>query len=181
MKKIGRPKKYNDIIVNSEFAIIKCKHGDVIVDINVVDKIKLYTWFTKKSSNNTYYVYASITFNKKQSKISLHRFLIDAKVGEIVDHKNRNTLDNRIINLRKCSKSDNNRNAKKNIRGNCRYKGVTKRPSGKYGCYISFNNKTICLGTFNTEEEAALIYNKKAKEFFGEFANLNNIGETNGK
>lgn len=177
---MARPRKFNEIIkLNNKFSYIICKHGKVLIDNFNLDKIQKFTWFTKKTGNSDYYVYASITENKKERKISLHRFLMNPNKTEFIDHANRNPLDNRIKNLRICTKSDNNRNAKKNIRGLSKYKGVTKRPSGRYAAYISFNLKTICLGTFDLEKDAALAYNKKAGELFGKFANLNKIGVLN--
>lgn len=47
----------------------------------------------------------------------------------------------------------------------------------KWSVYIMLNKKGINLGTYKTENEAANIYNKKAKELFGEFAKLNIIKE----
>lgn len=35
------------------------------------------------------------------------------------------------------------------------------------------NGKTIYLGSYNTSEEAARVYDTKAKELFGDFALLN--------
>ncbi len=55
------------------------------------------------------------------------------------------------------------KNAKENFRG------VTVR----YTARIGFNNKMIIIGTFDKELDAALAYNQKAKELFGEKAVLN--------
>ena len=55
------------------------------------------------------------------------------------------------------------------------YKGVQKNKSRKnpYIAVISFNNKTLYLGSFKTAEEAAMAYDKKAKELHKEFSVLN--------
>lgn len=172
---MGRKRKFNEYDIVGKFAFLNCKHGKVKIDLKNLDKIKQYTWFTKKSQNSEYYVYTSITENKKERKISLHRFLMSADPNILVDHKNRDTLDNTLENLRLCTRAENNRNAKKNIRGKSKYKGVTIRPSGRFGVYIQESGKPKCLGTFDCEKEAALAYNKRALEIFGQFANLNEI------
>jgi len=53
------------------------------------------------------------------------------------------------------------------------YKGVTLHRKGKWKAKIQFNKKGIYLGLYDTPEEAAIAYNKAAKEYFGEFAKLN--------
>lgn len=111
----------------------------------------------------------------KQSE-RLHRLLLDVNDPKIrVDHKNMNTLDNTRENLRLCSPSENaaNKRVQKNKKSS-KYKGVFKRGK-RFRVMIGFENKLIRLGTFDCEKEAAMVYNKKAKELFGEFALLNNL------
>lgn len=53
-------------------------------------------------------------------------------------------------------------------------KGVSRYKSSQKWCTrISIKGKTIFLGCFQNEKEAAIAYDKKAKELFGEFAKLN--------
>jgi hypothetical protein len=49
------------------------------------------------------------------------------------------------------------------------------KESGNYRASISFNKQMISLGTFKTEEQAAIAYNKAAIIYHGEFALLNDI------
>jgi hypothetical protein len=108
--------------------------------------------------------------------IRMHRMIVNATTGKEVDHINGNRLDNRKINLRECTKSQNHMNnflQKNNTTG---YKGVSlfKRVN-KYRAYIKKDNKEIHLGYFNNPKDAAVAYNEAAKEYFGEFARLNII------
>lgn len=98
-----------------------------------------------------------------------------------LDHINQNKSDNRIENLRESTRSQNHMNRKKqrtyqNQPCSSKYKGVNyQKTSKKWVAYIQINKKGIRLGSFNTEKEAGLAYNKKAIELFGEFACLNII------
>lgn len=172
---MARPRGKSTIIIHDAYAEIQCKHCNFKIDLDDVEKVSQYRWFSKTAQNGEPYCYSHYSGNKK---IMLHRFLMGLQPddGMICDHSNRDTKDNTKANLRVCSRAENNRNAKKNIRGvKSKYKGVTKRPSGRFGVYINFNKTTKCLGTYDTEEEAAIVYNKYALQLFGEYANLNII------
>jgi hypothetical protein len=173
---MGRPRGQNNYFFIDNHVEILCKHCMFKIDIEQLEYVIKYKWFSKKAaSTNKYYAYSHLTGNQK---ILLHRYLLNVKKGELVDHKNGDPTDNRLINLRKVNKLQNNVNSKK--RKNCRsiYKGVTVRPSGKFGVYIRHQSKNICLGTFNNEIDAAREYDKFACLFFGEYAKLNfNKGE----
>ena len=93
-----------------------------------------------------------------------------------VEHKNRIRSDNRILNLRKATRSENSRNhpiPKTNTSG---FKGAHwHKRTKKWGAKITFNYKQIHLGYFTCPIEAAKAYNKAALELHGEFAFLNPI------
>src|SRR5579862_3261187 len=85
------------------------KNGRIIahtlVDLEVKDKLSKYTIFLWTG-------YARCQWKEgSQRKLGLlHRILVNAKRGEIVDHKNRNKLDNRLFNLRIVSPAVNAQN-----------------------------------------------------------------------
>jgi len=108
---------------------------------------------------------------KGQSAILMHRLILNAAKGEIIDHINRETYDNRRANLRLCSHGSNMAN--RASWGSSQYLGVSKLASGKYRALIQYNKKGKGLGTFISEEDAARAYDNAAKEIHGEFANLN--------
>lgn len=143
-----------------------------VVDDSDWEWLKEYKWYCGKTKKGKLYARAKI--NGKE--VSMHRLIMDAPKGVTVDHVSGITLDNRRSNLRLCSQADNNRNAvKHNFNTSSMYKGVRKHACGKWHSRIQVNDKTISLGLFDSEIEAAEAYNNAAKEYFGEFAQLNKI------
>lgn len=107
---------------------------------------------------------------------AMHRLITHCPDGFLVDHINRDTLDNRRSNLRICTHTENVRNTRplSTKRSNSRFLGVDLDRAGKkWVARISFNSKKIHLGTFNTEVQAATAYDFAAINHFGKFANLN--------
>lgn len=139
------------------------------------------------SSDGCWYAWAR--FGGKQE--SMHRFLIGAiPKGMVVDHKDWDGLNNRRSNLRLATHGQNTHNRKHNSRkidsdpAKSRYRGVFFYPywtnpnlKKKWRAIIKSHGKNYNLGYYDTEEEAALAYNKKAIELHGEFAVLNVILE----
>ena len=94
------------------------------------------------------------------------------------DHINRKKIDNRIINLRMCSNSQNQANCLKRSDNTSGYKGVSWcKYNNKWNAYIRFNSKRSNLGYFSDKLKAAIAYNEKAVELFGEFAYLNKVNQ----
>ena len=111
-----------------------------------------------------------------QGRIYMHRVIIMAKPGQQVDHINGNTLDNRRANLRMCNNSQNQQNRKACIKGSSRYRGVSFRKEyNRWYAGIKVYGKSIYLGSYCSEVEAARKYNEAAKHYFGSFANLNTV------
>lgn len=116
--------------------------------------------------------YSATTINSK--RIKLHHLLIGKpQKGYVIDHINRDKLDNRLLNLRHVPFAKNIHNAKgqPNRSG---YKGVAHvNATGKWRAYIKPFGKQIHLGQFITKEEAARVYDEAAKKYWGEYAYLN--------
>lgn len=91
-----------------------------------------------------------------------------------IDHINGNKLDNRIINLRLATRSQNNCNMLLRSDNSSGYKGVSwQLPNRKWVARISVNRKRITLGFFASKEEAAEAYRAASIQFHGEFSPFN--------
>jgi hypothetical protein len=104
----------------------------------------------------------------------MHRYIMKAKDGEIVDHINNNRYNNRRCNLRIASAGLNNHNRIKSKNASSKYFGVYFNKKDKnWKSEISYDGKRHYIGTFKEEIDAAKAYNKKAIEFYKDNANLN--------
>lgn len=149
-----------------------------IVDDEDFDVYSTQKWHVKKGSTKHYAACArKVTHEGKEYsiKIFMHRCMLDADVGVIVDHINGNGLDNRRCNLRLATRSQNLAN-QRTVRNKWGYKGITYRRRHKtWRARIGFNGKTVDLGEFGNLDDAAQAYDEAAKKLFGEFAVTNEM------
>lgn len=148
-----------------------------IVDDESFDKISEHHWYADFDKKlRKYYVKSETKRKGTRNKLKLHRFLMDAKEGEVVDHLNGDTLDNRLCNLRRCTVAQNAMNRSLNKNNTSGYKGVVWHTQAlKYQARISVNSRWKSLGMYSDKKVAALAYNEAAKLYYGEFAKLNVI------
>ena len=103
----------------------------------------------------------------------MHREIMHAPKGMVVDHIDGNSLNNRRSNLRLCTVSQNHQNRRRTY-GSSKYKGAWwDKRRNKWVAAITFKGKYIYLGFFDNEIDAGKAYDRKAAELFGEFAYLN--------
>ena len=155
--------------------VIKIKEFDVTIDdedYELVGHIKWGVNMGKNEKAGKHYFVKGITLKpKKYDVIYLHRIILKAEKGDIVDHINGNTLDNRKSNLRICTQLENCRNVKKNKRNTSGYKGVSFSSNmGKYRAAIkATKGKKIVLGYFDDPSEAHKAYCEASKKYHGCF------------
>jgi hypothetical protein len=136
-----------------------------IVDDEDYEFLSEFTWYAQRN-RTIFYAY-------RQYNILMHRVIIKAKKGDLVDHINGDGLDNRKSNLRIATNQQNQRN-RHIVWSSSGYKGVSyDKERDKFSAGIRIDGKTIHLGRYNTAIEAAIIYDEAALEKFGDFARLN--------
>jgi hypothetical protein len=145
-----------------------------MVDDSDYDYLGQFRWFAKLD-RHTYYVYR----RHKGHQIAMHREIMQTPKGLQVDHRDWNGLNNQRSNLRNCTPNDNCRWVRP--RSNTGYLGVSRHrstgTSGNVNTYytadIKCNGVVYHLYHGKNVVVAARAYDAKARELFGEFANLN--------
>lgn len=156
-------KKFDGINQPSNYKIIPTTKGRFVkVDNDHFELVKGINWSI--SANN----YAH---NSKSG--FMHRLITKCPPDMVVDHINHDTLDNRYMNLRVCTRQQNQMNIVSKT-GKSKYKGVYWDGRGcKWIASINFKGKSTYIASSKNEIEMAIAYDNKAKELFGEFSSLN--------
>lgn len=156
-----------------KFNITSKKWGtfEVLVDDEDYALLKDYVYYLWGSERHSSLYLRGYAPSNKRKPLKIHRIIMKAKEGEIVDHINGNCLDNRKCNLRITDAAGNNKNRRKNKGYSTSvYKGVHKDKYNRWKAQIQLNRNKIHLGTFDTEIQAARAYREAAARLFGEFA-----------
>ena len=155
----------NTYEVHEDYAIIITqKQERIIVDNNKLEELKKYRWFV----NGKGYVICNITVNGKQKKMKLHRFIINAPDHSIVDHKDKNKLNNQLSNLRIVSSVESNQN---NVKRKDNTSGVTgviwERKKKMWRAFIYINSKRKHILITKDKERAICARLKAELEYYG--------------
>lgn len=153
----------------------------VIVDDDEYEILSKYKWYPNNERGKLY-ARRSIYPNGQKSKItiSMHRQILAAQKGQICDHINMDTLDNRKCNLRLCNRSQNSQNRNALSSNSSGYKGVSwDVTKNKWQVQIQARKKHIKLGRYFCIIKAAKAYDNAAIKYHGEFARLNFPKPTN--
>jgi hypothetical protein len=149
-----------------------------IVDNADFEWLNQWKW-SATENGSSWYARRQEGGRKHNVKIYMHRFILgildSPKV--IADHINRNGLDNRRSNLRKCTKAQNNSYRIPTTNRTSKYMGVCKSTDSNkkpWRAYIRPSTGQICR-YFNKEVDAAKWYNAMAKQIFGDFAYQNPV------
>lgn len=156
--------------------IVLTKGKTALVDDEDFEYLNQWKWYARQNKSGIWY--ASRKVYPTLETIQMHRLLLNLGTYKetklLVDHQDGNGLNNQKHNIRPASNRQNNQNRKSRKGSSSKYKGVCwEKSRNKWLAVIGFNYRLINLGRFDTEEQAAKMYDSKAKELFGEFAVLN--------
>ena len=147
----------NTLVIKEDcfIIILRDNKGNVIgeseCDIEDLEKVSKYKW---KFTNG---------YTESQRVGFLHRFVMDAKPNELIDHKNQIRSDCKKANLRRADKSINGQNSKMYSTNTSGYRGVYYHKLNKnWVANIRIDGKTINLGSYEDIIDAAKAYNDAA-------------------
>lgn len=142
-----------------------------IVDDDDFDTLVVFRWHWSGSKSKGSVRRDLRVSGSTDSTISMaNQIMGDPGHGRIWDHKNRNRLDNQKSNLRLATYSQNAMN--RTGRAASGFKGVYRNGS-RWAAQIQISKKRLTIGRFDSPEEAALAYDRKARVLFGDYAVTN--------
>ena len=164
-----RKYKTNKIILKKDHAELiiysadKKKKFVSLIDLEDVPIVEKHSWCIRSGG------YVGRVENKEL--ILLHRLLVHCPKEKIVDHVNKNKIDNRKVNLRICNYRENLRNSIVKSNNSSSVTGVgIETKSKKWRARICVNYKPISLGFYNDKNDAIKARLKAEKMYFKEFA-----------
>ena len=173
----GPPRRHRKV-GNDLMKTIELSQGKVtLVDDEDYRWLRQISWYAALIGGNYRDHWYAVTTDKAHHK--MHRVIMRAPPGMVVDHIDGDGLNNQKTNLRIVSVAQNavNRRKSKRARGvvpTSKFKGVNfYATSGRWVARIQRNRVNTHLGYFDVEEDAARAYDEAAKSLHGEFACLN--------
>lgn len=147
--------------------------GEVIVDDDTPDAVTGARWFRKNFTRGGSYACRTVSIGGKFKTLMMHRVIMAAPAGLIVDHVNGNAFDNRRENLRIATHGQNSCNKRAMGKGTI-FKGISFRNDiQKWGARIALNGRLIHLGHFVSPEDAARAFDEAARMAHGAYGRFN--------
>jgi len=160
------------------WCVIKIGRYSVKVDKEDLPRIQSHSWRVTEGSTGRFRVVTSIRSGSKVQTITLGRFLLNPPPKkQVYPRRFQSELDYRKSNLIVCTLAERQRLLPKSRKSSSSiYRGVSyAKRDKKWRAAIEVNGRSINLGLFSSEAEAAKAYNKMAKLHFGEIAYQNQI------
>ncbi len=152
-------KNYENLYEISNYGRVKSLRRGII--------LKPGKTISKKKIGRRGYYFVNLVKNKKLYSITIHRLVAEAFLNHtslgtheiVIDHIDNNPFNNNVNNLQLLT---NRQNCTKDpIKGTSNYMGVYyKKDRNKWNSQIKFNNEVVYLGTYLSEKDAHLAYEK---------------------
>ena len=164
-----KAKLSNDFIFHENYVSGFTSTGvEFWIDTGDYETVKRYCWHVDAQGY--------ITGRVRGRDITLHRFLLGAKDGDIIDHISHNKRDDRKGNLRIVGQSRNMQNSKLSKANKSGVTGVSWfERDQKWRASITVNYKAYNLGTYDTFEEAVAARKAAEEKYFGEYSYDNSM------
>jgi hypothetical protein len=143
------------------FIKYKDKVHKMLIDTEDLKLIDFYPWSIEVVPMKSGF-YAR--FKNKKPLIIIHRLIMKANKGEIVDHINHSTLDNRKSNLRIVNYSGNQQNLIK-IKNKTGVRNI-EVANGKYRIALTLKGKKVRFGSYTDLNEAKSMVEKLRAKFY---------------
>jgi len=182
MGKIFTKNEYIEYDTYTILKIVSVKHGtfEILLDDEDVEKVKQLHWninkFNHAMKRNYFYVV-------NRDGLLLHRYIMNAPKGLVVDHINGDKLDNRKQNLQICTVKKNSRKSQFRLTNKSGHSGVFwyyYNNVNKWVAQIIVDYKTIHLGYYDDIKDAIKAREKAEIKYFGDFKPISNCPENAG-
>lgn len=156
------------ILLEYKGQTLKC-----VIDTSDFDLIKDYTWVANNRRDETFY--ARTILQNPRRNLKMEHVLLPPKDGLTPDHIDRSGMNNRRLNLRYATKSQQTANQKRRQSSKTsQYRGVSwNKDTNKWRAQITAEDRKNHLGLFSSEVDAAKAFDAAALKYYGEFASLN--------
>ncbi len=162
----------NEIVIHDDHAevLLYDKNSNEIartkISLDKVEIAKQHKWCIYLRDRSSY----AIT-SKEKTTVKMHNILFDVPEGKVVDHINRDSLDNRNENIRFCDNLENSRNIGPKKNNTSGVSGVYwNSDNNKWRSRIKVNYKTIEIGSFDKLEDAKKARKEAEIKYYGEFS-----------
>lgn len=155
-------------------AVIEISGGlFAIVDEADTNLLRKHSWRPRVKETGATYAVSTAWVNGVRTTVYMHRLIMGAACGQIVDHIDGNPLNNLRSNLRFATLAQNQWNRRRGIANRSGFKGVSwDAGEGLWRAQIRVDGKSFFLGRFSEAKKAAEAYSRAARMHHGEFMRL---------
>lgn len=149
------------------YGVLYINNSEFLFDIEDLPLINSRSWYVDKDG----YLASSYIYAGRRCFTMFHRLVMNACQGQVVDHINRNRADNRKVNLRCCTRFENNLNRGRRSTNKSGVTGVHyDKKRHKWIANITYNKRRIFIGRYSSKDEAIKARLAKEAELFKDFA-----------